>query len=84
MLGAAGGLLVAATLKFADSILKTLATAGAIIISTVVGHYLLNGPLNWGVALGAILAIYSISEYTFDSTPSAIAIPSAPKDIEKQ
>ena len=36
-LGAAGGLLVAATLKYADSIMKTLAAAGAIILSTVLG-----------------------------------------------
>ncbi len=35
ILGAAGGLLVAATLKYADSILKTLATAGAIVIRYV-------------------------------------------------
>jgi amino acid permease len=35
--GAGGGLLVAATLKYADSILKTLAAAGAIVISTILG-----------------------------------------------
>ena len=35
VLGAVGGLLVAATLKYADSILKTLAAAGAIVLSTV-------------------------------------------------
>lgn len=38
--GAAGGLLVAATLKYADSIMKTLAAAGAIVLSTVLGNFL--------------------------------------------
>lgn len=37
LLGAGGGLLVAATLKYADSIMKTLAAAGAILLSTVLG-----------------------------------------------
>lgn len=54
VLGAAGGLLVAATLKYADSILKTMATAGAIVISTVVGHLLLNGPMDLIIAIGAM------------------------------
>jgi solute carrier family 35 (UDP-sugar transporter), member A1/2/3 len=38
LLGAGGGLLVAATLKYADSIMKTLAAAGAIVLSTVLGN----------------------------------------------
>ena len=42
-LGAVGGILVAATLKYADAILKTLATAGSIVISTICGHFLLQG-----------------------------------------
>ena len=37
LLGAGGGLLVAATLKYADSIMKTMAAAGAILLSTVLG-----------------------------------------------
>lgn len=36
-LGAFGGILVAATLKYADAILKTLATAGAIVAATILG-----------------------------------------------
>jgi hypothetical protein len=43
IMGAAGGLLVAATLKYADAILKTLASAGAIVIATLLGHYFLSG-----------------------------------------
>ncbi len=65
-LGATGGLLVAATLKYADSILKTLAAAGAIVLSTVLGHYLLGGPLDMIVSIGACVAIIAIANYTFD------------------
>lgn len=71
VLGAAGGLLVAATLKYADSILKTMATAGAIVLSTLLGHYFLAGPLNLVILLGAIVTITAIANYTFDSTPSS-------------
>lgn len=68
VLGAAGGLLVAATLKYADSILKTLAAAGAIVMSTVLGHYLLDGPLTMVVCVGALVTITSIANYTLDAT----------------
>lgn len=68
LFGAFGGLLVAATLKYADSILKTLAAAGAIVISTVLGHYLLAGPLNIVMVIGAMVTILSIGNYTLDAT----------------
>lgn len=66
ILGATGGLLVAATLKYADSILKTLAAAGAIVLSTILGHYFLDGPLDVVVSIGAFVTILSIANYTFD------------------
>lgn len=66
ILGATGGLLVAATLKYADSILKTLATAGAIVISTLLGHYLLQGPMDLVVVIGGLVAIIAITNYMFD------------------
>ncbi len=68
ILGAAGGLLVAATLKYADAILKTLAAAGAIVLATVLGHYFLDGPLDLVIAIGSCVAIISIANYTLDST----------------
>jgi UDP-sugar transporter A1/2/3 len=64
-----GGLLVAATLKFADSILKTLATSGAIFLSAVLGRVLLNGQLDMFVALGGFTTIIAIFNYSFDATP---------------
>ena len=73
--GAGGGLLVAATLKYADSILKTLAAAGAIVLSTILGHMFLNGPLDTSVIIGALATIISIANYTLDSTPSSPNLP---------
>lgn len=67
-LGAAGGLLVAATLKYADAILKTLATAGAIVISTILGHIFLNGPLDLVIGIGSLCTILAIFNYTLDHT----------------
>lgn len=42
LIQAGGGLLVAGTLKYADAILKVLATAGAIVLSSVLGYLLLG------------------------------------------
>ena len=57
-----------ATLKYADAILKTLATAGSIVISTVLGHFFLDGPLDIIMCIGACTVIVSIFNYTMDST----------------
>lgn len=72
LLGAGGGLLVAATLKYADSIMKTLAAAGAILLSTVLGHFFLDGPLDLIVCIGGMCTMIAIANYTLDSTPIAI------------
>ena len=61
-----GGLLVAATLKYADSIMKTLATSASIVISTLMGFLLLSGPMNLSVICGAVITIIAIFNYTFD------------------
>jgi UDP-sugar transporter A1/2/3 len=73
--GAVGGLLVAATLKYADSILKTLAAAGAIVLSTILGHIFLNGPLDTTICIGSLATILSIANYTLDSTPASASLP---------
>jgi UDP-sugar transporter A1/2/3 len=79
--GAAGGLLVAATLKYADSIMKTLAAAGAIVLSTVLGHVFLNGPLDVIVCIGGLCTIIAIANYTLDNTPpTSTIISSKPPD----
>ena len=70
VLGAGGGILVAATLKYADAILKTLATAGSIVVATVLGHVFLSGPLDVYIAIGACSVIISIFNYTLDNSSS--------------
>ncbi len=71
LIQAGGGILVAATLKYADSILKTLATSGSIVLSAVVGYVLLDGPLDIFVAIGCMSTILSIFNYTLDATPAS-------------
>jgi UDP-sugar transporter A1/2/3 len=68
--GAVGGLLVAATLKYADSILKTMAAAGAIVLSTVLGYMFLDGPMGLVTIVGGGAVIVAISNFTFDATPA--------------
>ena len=69
LLGAAGGLLVALSIKYGDSILKTLATTGAIILSSLLDYLLLDGPLNPVMILAGAVVINAIFDYTFDPTP---------------
>lgn len=69
LLGAAGGLLVALSIKYGDSILKTLATSGAIIISSVLDHHLLGGPLTGVMMIAGVQVILAICNYTFDASP---------------
>ena len=69
LLGAAGGLLVALSIKYGDSILKTLATTGAIILSSVLDHVLLGGPLTPSMMIAGVQVVISICNYSFDTTP---------------
>lgn len=68
-LGAAGGLLVALSIKHGDSILKTLATTGAIVLSAILDHYVLSGPLTAVMCIAGVQVIISICNYTFDASP---------------
>ena len=68
LFGAGGGLLVAAALKYADSIMKCLATSGAIVIATGLGRIFLNGPLDIFMGIGAGVVIIAISNYSLDKT----------------
>jgi len=65
LIQATGGLLVAATLKYADAVLKTLATSGSIVISAILGFLFLEGSLDMFVSLGALCTILAIINYTF-------------------
>lgn len=69
LLGAAGGLLVALSIKYGDSILKTLATTGAIILSSLLDHLFMGGPLTPIMVIAGSQVIIAICNYTFDATP---------------
>ena len=72
-LGAAGGLLVALSIKYGDSVLKTLATTGAIILTGVLDHLLLDGPLTPSMMIAGVQVIIAICNYTFDASPTTSA-----------
>ena len=57
-------------MKYADAILKTLATSGAIVLSTVLEHALFDAPLDLPMSIGAAVVILAIFDYTFDMTPT--------------
>lgn len=69
LLGAAGGLLVALSIKYGDAILKTLATTGAIVLSSLLDHWWLKGPLTANMMLAGAVVITAICDYSFDATP---------------
>jgi solute carrier family 35 (UDP-sugar transporter), member A1/2/3 len=69
VLGAAGGLLVALSIKYGDAILKTLATTAAIILSSLLDYYFLSGPLTPIMVIAGVQVIIAICNYTFDTTP---------------
>jgi UDP-sugar transporter A1/2/3 len=87
ILGAAGGLLVALSIKYGDAILKTLATTGSIVLSSVLDKLLLDGPLTWNMVFAGMVVITSICDYTFDSSPAITSVPSfnrAPKNDHQE
>lgn len=67
-LGAAGGLLVALSIKYGDSVLKTLATTGSIILSSLLDRLFLGAPLTPVMCIAAVLVVLAICNYTFDAT----------------
>jgi len=83
-LGAAGGLLVALSIKYGDAILKTLATAGAIVISSIFDYFILDGTLTAVMALAGGVVICAIIDYTFDPSPKLIVPLETPKKASSE
>jgi UDP-sugar transporter A1/2/3 len=84
LLGAAGGLLVALSIKYGDSILKTLATTGAILLSSVLDRVWLGGPLTPAMVIAAGQVILAICNYTFDTTPATVEPPPEKQDQQQK
>ena len=70
-LGALGGILVALSVKYSDSIMKSIAVSGAIVLSGVGGYLFLDGPMTLPMALGSVAAIIATQNYTFDTEYSS-------------
>eukprot|EP00752_Nemacystus_decipiens_P004888 g4448.t1 len=66
VLGSAGGLLVALTMKYTDAVLKTFATSGAIIVTAIGGHFLMDSPLDIPIGVGAGCTVLSLLNYSDD------------------
>lgn len=80
---AAGGLLVALVIKYADNILKGFATSIAIIVSCLASAYLFNTIINFVFAFGTFLVVISVVLYSY-VPPNEISSPtkSLPKTIQ--
>jgi solute carrier family 35 (UDP-sugar transporter), member A1/2/3 len=68
ILQALGGLLVAGTLRYADSVLKCFATAVSIGLTSIVGFFFLDNHIDFIVLLGYCVTIVSIFNYTLDTS----------------
>ena len=81
-LGATGGLLVALSIKYGDSVLKTLAISGSIIYAAIVDRFLLGGPLTGQMSISAFIVVVAIISYTFDATPVIADLKAEVQDLE--
>jgi UDP-sugar transporter A1/2/3 len=69
LLGTAGGMLVALSIKYGNSILKILATTGSIILLATLDHFMLGGPLTAIMCIAGAQVVINICNYTVDSMP---------------
>jgi len=68
--GALGGVLVALSIKHADSIMKTIATTGAIVLTTILNFFFLNGPISLPIFSGALVVVVSVFNYNDEGNVS--------------
>ncbi len=66
-------------MKHTDSIMKSIAVSGAIVLAGFGGYVFLNGPMTLPMAIGSICAIIATQNYTFD-----IDMPSSSNTEERQ
>jgi len=59
-----GGLLVAAVVKYADTVAKTYATSVSIVLSALLSVYLFDFTLTWLFGLGASMVIFAVYLYS--------------------
>ena len=61
--GAIGGVLVALCIKHADSVLKTMATTGSIVLTTGLNAAFLHGPFTLPTSIGTLIVVVSVFNY---------------------
>ena len=81
-LNAAGGLLVAAAMRYADNVLKTLASSLSIVVSTVAATVFLAAPApSSRFVLGSAIVVGAI--YVYGAAPKKAAVESRAEAAEK-
>ena len=64
-----GGVLVALSIKHTDSIMKTIATTGSIVLTTILNAAFLGGPFNLPILTGGLVVIVSVFNYNDKGDP---------------
>jgi UDP-sugar transporter A1/2/3 len=72
ILQAGGGLLVAAVIKYADNVLKGLATGVSVVLATICSMFLFHTPLTVQFSLGASLILASVYWFSNDLPSSLV------------
>merc|ERR1712196_494338 len=67
--GALGGVLVALSIKYTDSIMKTIATTGSIVLTTVLNAAFLSGPFTLPIWAGGLIVVVSVFNYNDNGDP---------------
>lgn len=83
-LQAGGGLLVAAVIKYADNVLKGLATGVSVVTSTACSMVLFGTPLTMQFLVGAIIILGSVFFFSNDIPGSKKAEKKTAEDLEMQ
>ena len=80
LLQAGGGLLIAAIIKYADNVLKGLATGVAVTVSTFCSIILFGTPLTMQFTVGATIILASV--YWFSNGGAAAPVSKKPEPLE--
>ena len=79
MVDLGGGLLVAAAMRYADNVLKTLAASLSIVVSTVAATVFLSAPApSSRFAVGGLVVVGAI--YAYGTAPKAVVVETSPAE----
>ena len=81
VLQAGGGLLVAAVIKYADNVLKGLATGVSVVAATVFSMIIFGTPLSNQFSMGAVLILLSV--YFFANDLPAMCLPKVKQEDDE-